>query len=55
MSRLKEISDWWKPDVITPEKVKKFIDMYPVYKNYVDCPAFRSQEEIKGRGQDRYQ
>nr|MDO8079375.1 AMP-binding protein [Candidatus Freyarchaeota archaeon] len=47
MSRLKEIGDWWKPDVISPEKVKKFIDMYPVFKNDVDCPAFKSQKEIK--------
>jgi phenylacetate-coenzyme A ligase PaaK-like adenylate-forming protein len=47
LSRLKEIGDWWKPDVITPEKVKKFIDMYPVYKNDVDNPAFKSQKEIK--------
>ncbi|MHA1579666.1 MAG: hypothetical protein ACTSUQ_08565 [Candidatus Freyarchaeota archaeon] len=47
MSRLKEISDWWKPDVISPEKVKRFIDMYPVYKNDVDCPAFKSREEIR--------
>lgn len=47
LSRLKEISDWWKPDVISPEKVKRFIDMYPVYKNDVDCPAFKSREEIR--------
>ncbi|MEX2722764.1 MAG: hypothetical protein Q6367_002625, partial [Candidatus Freyarchaeota archaeon] len=47
MSRLDEIRDWWKPDVISPEKVKKFLDMYPIYRNDVDCPAFKSQKEIR--------
>nr|MDO8081700.1 hypothetical protein [Candidatus Freyarchaeota archaeon] len=35
MLRLKEISYWWKPDVISSEKVNRFIDMYPIFKNDV--------------------
>ncbi|MHA1595905.1 MAG: phenylacetate--CoA ligase family protein [Candidatus Baldrarchaeia archaeon] len=44
---LEKIRSWWRPDVISPEKVKQFIEMIPLFKKDKDDPAFKSQKEIR--------
>ena len=46
LERLKMIKDWWRPDKISPELVKKFIDIYPIYRNDTNDPNFKPQKEI---------
>jgi len=49
---IERVRGWWLPDEISPERVRKFVEMVPLYREDKGDPAFmdrREMEEVRNR------
>nr|MDO8062147.1 hypothetical protein [Candidatus Freyrarchaeum guaymaensis] len=52
MGVIERVRGWWLPDEISPERVRKFVEMVPLYREDKGDPSFmgrREMEEVRNR------